>query len=85
MERKKVYLTIKVHPRARNRAVEEVKEGEYKIRVLSPPSGGKANKEVIETLASYLDLPLSRVKIVRGMKSRHKLVAIEVDEKKTII
>ncbi len=80
MERKKVYLTIKVHPRARNRAVEEVKEGEYKIRVLSPPSGGKANKEVIETLAAYFDIPLSRVKIVRGMKSRHKLVAIEVDE-----
>jgi len=85
LERKKVYLTIKVHPRARNRAVEEVKEGEYKIRVLSPPSGGKANKEVIETLASYFDLPLSRVKIVRGIKSRHKLVAIEVDEEKTVI
>lgn len=85
MERKKVYLTIKVHPRARNRAVEEVKEGEYKVRVLSPPSGGKANKEVIETLAAHFALPLSRVKIVRGMKSRHKLVAIEVDEEKTVI
>lgn len=80
MERKKIYLTIKVHPHARNRAVEEVKKGEYKIRVLSPPSGGKANKEVIETLAAYFDIPLSRVKIVRGMKSRHKLVAIEIDE-----
>lgn len=85
MERKKVYLTIKVHPRACNRTVEEVREGEYKIRVLSPPSGGKANKEVIETLAAYFDIPLSRVKIVRGMKSRHKLVAIEVDEEKTVI
>ena len=84
MERKKVYLTIKVHPRARKRAVEKVKEGEYKIHVLSPPSGGKANKEVIETLATHFDLPLSRVNIVRGMKSRHKLVAVEVDEEEIV-
>jgi uncharacterized protein (TIGR00251 family) len=80
LERKKIHLTIKVHPRARKRAVRRVREGEYKIWVLSPPSGGKANKEVIETLAAYFDLPVSRVKIVRGMKSRHKLVAVEADE-----
>ncbi len=84
MERKIIYLNIKVYPRARNRAVEEVKKGEYKVRVLSPPSRGKANKEVIEILASYFDLPLSSVKIVRGMRSRHKLVALEVDEERTI-
>ncbi|UCC39538.1 MAG: DUF167 domain-containing protein [Candidatus Aminicenantes bacterium] len=83
MEREKIFLTIKVHPRARKRSVEEVKPGEYKVRVLSPPARGEANKEVIETLASHFDLPLSRIKIVRGMKSRHKLVEIEVDKKST--
>ena len=78
-------MTVKVHPRARKNAVEEVKEREFKVHVLSPQSRDKANKEVIETLASYFDLPLSRVKIVRGMKSRHKLVVLEVDEEKTVI
>lgn len=83
MERKKVYLTIKVYPRARIRAVEEIKKGEYKVRVLSSPSRGKANKEVIEILASYFGLPLSSVKIIRGMRSRQKLVSLDVDEERT--
>lgn len=77
----KIYLNIKVQPRARQPGIEKVSSGEYKIRVSAPPSKGEANKEVIKTLASYFGLPPSCVKIVRGQKSRRKLVLLEVNNK----
>jgi hypothetical protein len=77
----KIYLNIKVQPRARQPGIEKVSSGEYKIRVSAPPSKGEANKEVIKTLASHFGLPPSCVKIVRGQKSRRKLVLLEVNNK----
>ena len=77
--KEKIYLTVKVQPRSRKPGLEKLSSGEYKIRVLAPPSKGKANKEVIETLASHFGLPSSRVKIVKGGKSRNKLVVLEGD------
>jgi uncharacterized protein (TIGR00251 family) len=57
--------------------VQKIGEREYKIRVLSPPSEGKANKEVIAVLASHFHLPPSRVKILKGKKSRQKIVVLD--------
>jgi len=74
---KNIRLNIKVHPRASQQKVQKTGEREYSVRVLSPPSEGKANKEVIAVLASYFRLPPSRVKILRGKKSRNKIVVIE--------
>jgi len=76
----RVYLSIRVQPRARKPGLEKLSSGEYKIRVLAPPSKGEANREVIKTLASHFGLPPSRVKIVRGEKSRRKLVLLEGSE-----
>lgn len=76
----RIYLSIRVQPRARKPGLEKLSSGEYKIRVLAPPSKGEANREVIETLASHFGLPPSRVKIVRGEKSRRKLVLLEGSE-----
>lgn len=82
--KEKIYLSVKVKPQARHRKVEAISPSEYKVSVLSPPSRGKANREVVETLASYFDLPSSRVKIMRGEKSRQKLVLLEVSEKQVL-
>lgn len=74
---KRVLLSVNVHPRARNQQVQKIGEREYKIRVISPPSEGKANKEVISVLASHFRLPPSRVKILKGKKSRQKVVVLD--------
>jgi len=52
---------------------------EYKVHVASPPEKGAANREVIAALAAHFDLPASRLRIVRGEKSRTKFIAVEVD------
>jgi hypothetical protein len=74
---KNILVEVKVHPRARSQGVQKIGDKEYRVRVLSPPSDGKANKEVVLVLASHFRLPSSRVKIIRGQKSRNKLVALE--------
>ncbi|NIO48626.1 MAG: YggU family protein [Candidatus Aminicenantes bacterium] len=75
----KIYLNIKVQPRARKPGLEKVSSREYKIRVSAPPSKGEANREVVKALASHFGLPPSRVKIVRGQKSKSKLVLLDVE------
>jgi len=70
-------LTVRAHPGSRKAGIEKLGEGEYKVHVLAPPEKGEANREVVAALADYFGLPASRIRIVRGEKSRIKLVALE--------
>jgi uncharacterized protein (TIGR00251 family) len=72
-----IRLKVKVKPGSRQQKVQKTGEREYAVRVLSPPVGGKANKEAIAVLASHFHIPPSRIKILRGEKSRQKIVIIE--------
>ena len=74
---KKSILNVKVHPRAKRGGVEKIEKNTYKVRVQAPPEKGAANKEVIAALADYLELPPSALKIIRGEKSRTKLIQVE--------
>ena len=70
-------LRVKVQTRAKEAGVERISADEYRIRVLAAPSKGEANKEVIKQIAVYFDIPASRITIVRGHKSRNKIIALE--------
>lgn len=48
-----------------------------KIKVQAPPEKGKANKAVIQVLASCLQVPHSDVVIVSGTESQHKTVEVK--------
>ena len=50
---------------------------EITVRVKSKPEMGKANKELIERLATYFALSKNRVRIISGLKSTKKIVEIE--------
>lgn len=54
----------------------EINKDEITIGITSEPQKGKANKELIEKISKYLDVPKSNVKIVSGEKSRKKLVEV---------
>ncbi|NIM91272.1 MAG: DUF167 domain-containing protein [Candidatus Aminicenantes bacterium] len=77
----RIQVTVRVFPRARKQEIEELPSGELKLRVKSPPVKGRANREVIEVLSSYFRISSSRISIIRGEKSRLKLVSLEVDNK----
>ena len=54
----------------------EINKDEISIGILSEPQKGKANKELIEKISKYFDVPKSNVRIVSGEKSRKKLVEV---------
>lgn len=69
-------LSVKVQPRSKAPGVEKLAGGGFKVRVQAAPDRGRANLEVIKRLAEYLDIPPSRLKIVRGEASSSKWVRI---------
>jgi uncharacterized protein (TIGR00251 family) len=71
-------LAVKLQPRAS--ADEIVPHGgigdELRIRVSAPPVDAAANEALIRLLADRLDCARGRVELVRGHKSRHKVVKL---------
>jgi uncharacterized protein (TIGR00251 family) len=49
---------------------------QLKIKLVHRPEKGKANQELIELLADHYDVAKSRIRIVRGEKSKEKIVEI---------
>jgi hypothetical protein len=70
---------LRVIPRAKKNHVEEG-EGRLKVYLTDPPVGGQANKALIEVLAGHWRIRKSRIRIVRGEKSRDKVVEVEDKE-----
>lgn len=67
---------VKVIPKAKK---EEVVEGEgenLKVKVRAPALEGRANQRLIEVLAKYFKVPKRSIRIVRGEKSREKIIEI---------
>ena len=69
-------VSVKVQPRSKAPGVEKLADGSFRIRVLAAPDRGRANREVIDRLAEFLDVPPSRLKIVRGEASSNKRVSV---------
>jgi len=57
-------------------AGEEKGEGILKVYVKSPPVDSRANKELIEVLAEHFNVKRNQIEIIRGVKSRMKVVKI---------
>ncbi|MEW6088932.1 MAG: DUF167 domain-containing protein [bacterium] len=68
-------INIKVIPNARKNSVSE-EDGIFKVRVTAPAVDGKANKAVIEVLSEFYQVKKRDIKIIRGEKSREKLIEI---------
>ena len=68
-------IAVKVHPRARRSRLSGGPE-EYKLEVTAPPVDGAANDAVVDFFARGLRLPKSAVRIIRGERSRRKVVEI---------
>lgn len=70
-------INIRVTPNAKKNLVVE-ENGKIKAYVAVPAKDGKANKAVIALLAGYLEVKRTDVRIVKGVKSRDKIVEIKV-------
>lgn len=71
-----VRLRVRVQPRASADAIGGWEAGVLRVRVTAPPVEGEANRAVTALLAGTLRVPRSAVRVVRGERSRDKLVAV---------
>lgn len=68
-------VSVRVFPNAKKQKV--INESNVlKVYVRAPASDGKANKVVIDILADYFSVKKSSVRIIRGEKSRIKIVSV---------
>ncbi|MGC8972493.1 MAG: DUF167 domain-containing protein [bacterium] len=71
-------ITVKVKPNSERQGV-KIENNIYTVNLNSPPIEGKANKELIEVLSDYFDIPKSKIEIVSGHKGRVKIIDIKVE------
>jgi uncharacterized protein (TIGR00251 family) len=70
------HISIRVKPRSSRSGVTLGQDGLLVVSVHAPATEGAANREMIEVLAAALGVSRSAVSIVRGQRSRSKLVAV---------
>jgi len=69
-------FNVRVTPHARQNKVVE-SDGVLRVYTTVAPENGRANSAVIELLSAYLNVPKSRIKILRGQTGRDKVVAVD--------
>jgi len=70
---------VHVQPGARRSGVAGLHGDRLKIRIAAPALDGRANDALVAFIAEQLGIPRARVAVVRGERSRDKLVAVSGD------
>ena len=70
-------ISVRVRAGAHRDEILGVKDGVLLLRVAAPAHEGRANRALCRLLAGRLGVAPSRVAIVRGQRSREKLVEVE--------
>lgn len=69
-------INVTITPNARVSAIVKLDESNYKIKVDAPATEGRANTRLVELLAEYFNVSKSSIRIIRGLKSRGKVVEV---------
>ena len=72
-----VRIEIHVQPGASRSEVAGLHGARIKVRIKSPPIEGRANAAVIAWMAEQLGVPRRAVHLIRGDKSREKMIEVE--------
>ncbi len=69
-------LRVRVVPRASRGGIAGTHGAALRVRVAAPPVEGKANRELVATLAEALGLRPRDLEVVAGLRGRDKVVRI---------
>jgi uncharacterized protein (TIGR00251 family) len=76
-----ILLTVKVQPGSSKKGIEGVSGDTLMVKLTSQPRDGAANEQLIELLSEELGIRKSLINIIKGHKSRHKVVEIKGSKK----
>jgi hypothetical protein len=71
-------IEIKVVPGAKKNFLKQEGAG-MKVYLTAPPLEGRANEALIDFLAEYYGVRRSKIGIIKGLKSRNKVINISHD------
>lgn len=72
-----VILNVKAQPRSSKAGIDGLLGDAVKVRIRCAPVDGKANKELVETLADAFDLAKSAVEFKSGETSKTKRLLLK--------
>ena len=72
-----IILNLYIQPNSSKNEIVGLWKDKLKVKIAAPPHQGKANKRLIEFLSQLFKIKKSQVKILRGEKSREKVVEIK--------
>lgn len=72
-------VPIFLQPRASRARLIAWHGGELKVAVTAPPVDGAANEQLLALLAKSLGITKSKIVLLSGATSRHKVVRIDAD------
>jgi uncharacterized protein len=76
-----VELRVRVTARANRNELAGLRDGVLQVRVTAPPVDGRANQAVCRLIARAVGVGRTSVSVVRGERSRDKIVRVDgVDE-----
>jgi uncharacterized protein len=71
-----VLIEVRLRPRGSRDELLGMRDGVLQARVTAPPVDGKANRALCRLIAKRVGVAPSKVSVVRGEKSRDKLVRV---------
>ncbi len=74
--RSAVKIQVRVKPNSKKPSLIKSEDGVWIVAVKEPATEGKANDAVVRAVAEELGLAPSKVKILRGEKSKLKLLEV---------
>ena len=69
-------IKVKVFPNSKKQEIIKRAKDSFDVKVKAKPIKGQANREVIKALASFLKIPESRIRMIKGFKQRNKIFEI---------
>ncbi|MEA2299055.1 MAG: uncharacterized protein QOF77_1991 [Solirubrobacteraceae bacterium] len=70
-------LAVRLQPRARRNAIVAEEDGVLRVSVAAPPIDGLANAALCKLVAKRAGIARGRVSVVRGERSREKVLRVE--------
>lgn len=73
-DKKGILLKVKVVPKGSRNEIIGWEGDELRIRIAAPPEKGEANAKLIQFLADFFSIGKSKIILLDGLKSRHKVL-----------
>ncbi|MBU4512786.1 DUF167 domain-containing protein [Patescibacteria group bacterium] len=71
-------VNLKILPRSSINELIKISDTEWKVKLTSPPVDGRANQALIKFLSKELDISKNQIEIIKGLKSRNKIIKINI-------